>query len=379
MPDQSMTRSEFLRQGSRLAAMGTLGGLFSNAQAADTRSEVPREPCRGTVEGKRFATAIRPYQLLCLVCALGENEVGPKAGTLKNLLAEIRANPDAPITLYADAGVGFAFQNRAADDGDGSREFSQRRDLAILHRLDIPPGEALPARILLHRLLKSIGSVEKICGAGAATSDAWKGCAKAGSGCYERGCKRAVESLMPGRSEKEMACEKKASIDALRQAHAVRVRPHILVCSICQYGAGVRPPYKEDNLPELLHTILTDRPDLSVTLVPGADWMMCAPCPHRDPRTGWCVIGHIKSGGLYNELKDLNVLRQLGLTYGTTMKARDVYHRILEKISTVVDVCALDAGGKPPYSLWRDGCGSDPELAQKGYIKGKDALLAKLQ
>jgi len=87
------------------------------------------------------------------------------------------------------------------------------------------------------------------------------------------------------------------------------------------------------------------------------------------------LCGAVKSGGLYNELKDLNVLQRLGLTFGSTMKARDLYRLIFEKIPTVTGVCALDVEGKAEGSIWHDGCGGKPHPA---YDKGRQQLLAKL-
>lgn len=70
-----------------------------------------------------------------------------------------------------------------------------------------------------------------------------------------------------------MAKEKEASLKALHSAKEVTIRPHILLCAVCQYGGGVRPPFKEDNLPDLLDVILHKNPDVLVTMARGADWM----------------------------------------------------------------------------------------------------------
>ena len=381
MSGRNITRSEFLQEGCCLAAAAALGTFLNEAKAGDTQSDAgPALPCQGPARGQDRPLAVRPYQLLCLVCSLGQHEAGPNDSRLKRLLAKIRKNPEMPISLQCNAGIAFAYQNPGmTEDTDESPEFNQKRDLTILQRLDMPPGETLPARILIHRLLKSITTVAGICSYGKETSDAWKGCPRAKSGYYEQGCKKAAEVLFLARSEEEMVRDKQESLKAMREVDVVPIRPHLIGCSICQYGSGLRPPFRDDNLPELLATVLTDRPDLRVKLVSGADWAICGPCPHRNPQLGWCVIGQIKAGGLYNELKDLNVLQSLSLTYGTVMKARDLYRLFLEKIPTVVGVCALDKDNKSPFSVWRDGCGSSPEAAQRGYVKGRDALVAKLK
>jgi hypothetical protein len=180
-----------------------------------------------------------------------------------------------------------------------------------------------------------------------------------------------------------MAADKRESLSALLAAPEISVRPHILICAVCQYGAGVRPPFEPDNLPELLDLILNRNPDLPIKLVKGADWLMCAPCPSRVVEmdagfaTGACVCGPIGSGGLYNELKDLNVLRQLGLTFGATMEARELFRLIFERLPTVVGVCALPNGDHAPHSLWWDPCG---EIKMPGsYEQGREMLRPRFE
>jgi len=310
------------------------------------------------------------------VCSLGEDQPGPRAAKLAEVLEKIRRQPDIPVTLRCNAGDVYSYQDPGteADTAEG-RDYNRKRDLDILRRLDAAPGATQPARIWLAMLLKRISTVAELCAYGKVTSEAWKGCAKAASGCYERVQKQGLTLLIPPRDTAEMAREKEASIAVLKSAKEVTVRPHILVCSVCQYGGGTRPPFKPDNLPELVELILTKRPEVPIKLVRGADWMMCAPCPSRVAATNACVCGAVKSGGLYNELKDLNVLQRLGLVFGSTMKARDLYLLIFEKIPSVTGVCALDNDGLAAESIWRDGCGGKPHPA---YDKGRKELLAKL-
>ncbi len=378
MAGREITRGEFLQRSSCLAAgvvLGSLGGPAVARSESPCQGGCPNSPADQAAANKVCPLVVRPFQLLCILCALGESDEGPKDTKLKEILDTIRNSPDAPLTLRCNAGDVYVYQDPGTAGDAGSSEFNRKRDLEILQRLDLAPGETQPARIVFARLLKRISSVAGICAFGTVTAEAWKGCPKAASGNYERGCKKGLNALIPRRDETEMKREKEASIKTLHAAKEVKVRPHILLCSVCQYGAGVRPPFKEDNLPELLELVLTKRPDLPITLVQGADWMMCAPCPSRIPQLNACVCGPVKSGGLYNEMKDLNVLQRLGLTYGTTQKARDLYRLILEKIPRVEGVCALPVDGKPPYSIWFDPCGNK---TPKAYAKGREQLLAKL-
>ena len=176
-----------------------------------------------------------------------------------------------------------------------------------------------------------------------------------------------------------MAREKEKSPRALRSARVVTSRPHILVCAVCQYGDGVRPPYKEDNLPELLDLILNRNPDVLIRMAPGADWMMCAPCPARIPALNAC--SHVwGSGELDSQKRDLDLLQKLGLRFGSTMKARELYRLIFERVTTthgIPDIC-LKYNAMP--SVWWDECAGHLYQAnpKAKYEKGKRALMEKL-
>lgn len=378
MNQPKMTRGEFLRGGSCAAA----GAILSNMilpQAASCQG-----PCGAATPAKPVACTglgnitLRPYQVLCIFCDLGEKGVLPKEGPLASAAEAIRKNPDIPLTLCANAGDVFVYQDpgTAQDTPEGS-DYNRKRDLDVLQRLGLAPGTTLPARILLRYALAKIPTVAGLCSYETATCTAWKGCPKAASGAYEKGRAKGVNALIPPRSEEDMAREKAASVKKLYQAQEVTVRPHILVCAVSQYGGGTRPPFKPDNLPELLDVILHKNPDLVIRFARGADWMMCAPCPSRVPGLNACVCGPIGSGGLYNELKDLNVLQRLGLTFESKMKARELYRLLLDKIPTPAGVCALVNHDNPAQSLWWDPCGKTSTPCPS-YAKGREALLKAL-
>jgi hypothetical protein len=315
---------------------------------------------------------IRPYQLACLVCRVGGNEPIPTDDRIAELGRLIREDPDRPLTLVANIGDAYAWQDPG--NGEDTREgpdFNRKRDLDILHRLDLAPGSTLPARTLLKRFVRRLPTVEGICGYAEVTGPAWRGCDRAFSGDYERGVAAGTDPLIPTRRADEMAAEKQRSLAALEQADTVRIRPHILLCSICQWAGGTRPPFAEDNLPEFLQMILTGH-NPQVELVPQADWDMCAPCPWRVPGINACITGQFACGGVYNEMKDLEVLQALGLTYGTVMPARDIYKLIFERIPTTRGVCALTKVDVADYSVWKDGCSTMTEAS--GYDRGRVEL-----
>ncbi|MHB0937377.1 MAG: hypothetical protein ACYDCO_15895 [Armatimonadota bacterium] len=316
---------------------------------------------------------VRPYQLLCLMCALGDEEHVPGEPALSRIREAIRQDPGLPMALCCHSDDQFAYQSPGrADDTPEGADFNQKRDMEILLRLDLTPGTVLPANIALARLHQTITSVDGICGFGAVTSPAWQGCRFAGTDRYARGHARGISALLPARTAEEMPQEKAASLAAMLAAEAVRIRPHILMCAVAQYGAGIRPPYAEDNLPELLQHLL-QHPETPITLVPGADWMMCAPCPYRCAGRNACAIGRVRSGGLYNEMKDLNVLQATGLTFGATVPARELFALIFARVARTAGVCAL-THEIPALSCWRDSCGANPAPCPD-YEKGRAELM----
>ena len=333
------------------------------------------------------AISLRPYQLLCLVCSLGEARADPatrakydvvngrpfrqrQARFLEDLLERIRRRPDLPMALRCNAGDVFAWQEpgTAGDSSEGT-EYNVRRDLEIMRRLDLPPGVALPARILLHRLRNMITTTRGICGFETFAAEAWRGCPKADSGFYECGNRIEIDDIVPPSGDAERAAEKEASLAAMETAASITIRPHLLLCMVCQYGAGTRPPLDADNLPELLQMI-REKSDTPLTLARGADWMMCAPCKRRVPELNACV-NVFGAGGLSNELRDLNVLQILGLTYGTTLPAGELMRLLFERLPTTKPVCTK---AHEKNSIWWDSCG-DYKSGNPHYAAGREQLM----
>lgn len=377
MNEPEITRGEFLRSGCCLAAGAWISGLRSAEAAPAGQGNTTSAPdCKKL--GDCPAIPLRPYQLLCLVCSIGEDATGPKQGKLNDLLDAIRRNPDVPITLRANAGDVFVFQDPGtAEDTPEGREFNRKRDLDILQAMSWAPGTTLPARVLISSVLKHITTVAGICGYDTVTSDDWRGCPKAKSGHYEKGRALGVKAIIPPRTEQEMAEEKVRSMNAVNAADVVSVRPHILLCAVCQYGGGTRPPFKPDNLPELMELIFVKNRDFSIRLAEAADWMMCAPCPSRVAGLNACV-NVLGAGGLSNQKRDLDMMQKLGLHYGSTMKAKDLFRLIFEKIPSTQDICKRVGNASP--CVWWDGCGeSNVAKGNANYEKGRKELMEKLR
>ena len=362
-----MERRQFM-QCTNLCGVGLLGlGCAASVQAESGKSAVSKT---------QKPLKLRPYQLLCTICSLGEEGTDPvkQYDNCKQFRELLRKNPDAPVTLTCSAGAMFEYQEPDAGKGTPeSEEFNRLRDLNVLQLLALEPGDTLPGRILIRTVLAGITSLSDICSYDTVTGEAWKGCPKAASGNYKRGCNKGIDALIAPRAEAEMEQEKKKSIEALNSASVVSVRPHILACAVCQYGEGTRPPYKADNLPELLDIILNRNPDLLIKMAPGADWMMCAPCATRSPKLNACM----NTGDIVSQQRDLKLLQKLGMKYGSTMKARDLYKLIFERIKTThgtPDIC-LKNNTMP--SIWCDSCSGQTPIER--YEKGKKEMMVKLK
>jgi len=70
-------------------------------------------------------------------------------------------------------------------------------------------------------------------------------------------------------------------------------------------------------------------------------------------------------------MRDLRVLQKLGLTYGSTLKARDLYQLIFTRISGTLEICRIEHS-KP--SVWYTGCGS-ATTNRESYDRGRKLLM----
>jgi len=386
--ETKMKRREFVK-------CVTVGGA---GLAGFCPSAIGAEGARQTAAGAKWPSlTLRPYQLLCLHCSIGEVESGGQGDSkLKPVQKAIRENPDIPVTLVCNVADVFAYQDPGpADDCHGGADFNRKRDLEVLQRLDLTPGITLPARIILHRLWDRIENVSGICGYDETAPEAWKGCPKARSGLYEKGRKlclsfavpycgsqtkfcgadlpKAKNALIVPRTKEERDEAKRRALEAMYKADAVEVRPHNLVDAVSQYGGGAKPGDVEDNLPELIQLIIK-KPETKIRLTPGAPFMICGPCPSWVPKTGACL--NVKGyGGMTNQYRDVRMLQKLGLKHGDVMNARELYRLIFERANPW-DFYIWDM---KPGSLWCDVGGEmDPKLRwgpESRYVKGRKMLM----
>ena len=317
---------------------------------------------------KNFKTLdIRPYQLMCIVCKIGEG-ISEASWDKKfnKILKTIRNNPNIPVRLRCNVDTVYKYQNPGReDDTPEGKLFNDKRDLDIIQKLGIVPGSTRPALELFNRLFKEIISTKGICGYDKITSKTWRGCKKADSGNYEKGHARGVNAVIPPRGEEEKEKAKKKTVKDIYKAKTLFIRPHHLMCMTCFHGGKKKlAPIKEDNLFEAID-IIQKNSNIPITLIPGC-CMICPPCSRYEPETNLCV-GAIGIG-LRDQKKDLDLLQKLGLKYGDTLPAKKIYKLLFEKIHSTVQICGYSDGivRGQEWTICRGG----PE-GSKEYVKGR--------
>ncbi len=361
---QRITRRVFAKAGAA-ATLGLTSFEAANAVGSprsNTAAQPPTEP---------NILEVRPYQLMCIVCRIGEGKTEDLGDArLTEILAAVREDPKVPIRLRLNTESVYSCQNPgpAEDTAEGAL-FNAKRDLDTIQKLGLVPGDTRPAVDMFERLLVNILVADGICGYETITANMWRGCPRAASGAYEQGHALGIKAIIPPRSEPEKAEFKQTSVAEIYQAKTLRIRPHHLMCMSCFYGARMEKlaPIKEDNLFEAIDAIQKD-PDIPVTLVPGC-CMICPPCSHYDPQTNLCLGG--RSMALRDQKKDLDVLQKLGLKYGDSLPARRLYEQLYEKIPSTRDICGY-GDGQERAREWSI-CG-DPE-GKETYRNARAAML----
>lgn len=263
---------------------------------------------------------IRPSHLLCLVCQADQQTA--------RVLAEIRADPSLPLRLVCGEHLSLA---------------EEKRDLDVLQRLGLVPGDIRPALDLFERLFQRIPDAAPICAPGHSRSSAWEGCPRAPSGAYAAVVARGVSALLSLRSAAAKAQAKAASVAAIRTASELAIRPHHLLCLTCFHRgreAAAIAPIQEDNLAEVIQAMQAN-PAIPVRLVRGC-CMVCPPCSRYEPRTNCCLGGN--SMALRDQKKDLDVLYALGLEFGAVLPARDLLRQLYAAIRSTTQICGYGDG-----------------------------------
>lgn len=271
---------------------------------------------------------LRPHHLLCLFCLQGGGlpPDGPDWG-LAQVLARVAADRNLMISLQTACNCMGGPANQPALYDPATR----RKDLQVLQRLNLAPGDTRPAHWLLRDAVpRFMPDLQGICDLGGQTGPTWAECPECRTGAYGHGHQAGV---IPPRPSLEMAECKRRSREEIAASPRLRIRPHHLLCIVCFWGSGTDAPIAADNLWEPL-VRMRDQPEIEVELVEGA-CMVCPPCHGWDPKRNICDT----TCALRDRLKDLNVLQTLGLAPGEVRPARQLYELIWERIPDVQVIC----------------------------------------
>ena len=278
--------------------------------------------------------------MMRVVAAVGEGAVDDFGDPeLNEIMTAVRERPTLPLTLRCYTSSTYDYQN--PEEGNSSRDsslFHRYRNLKILQMLGLVPGDTRPALELFQRLLEKVKTGKDIIWFEDDTSEYWKGEGKSDS--YEKGVAKGVDAIIPNvRSKEQRLKVKRESTKLLSNEKVVLIRPHHLMCMACNYrGPNDLTPLEEDNIFEIIE-IMQKNPEIPIELVEGTTCMICPPCKMFDPEVNKCT-GSIGIS-LRDELKDLYVLRKLGLKYGDVLPANKLYALLFERIKTPSEVCAF--------------------------------------
>ncbi|MGI5820380.1 MAG: hypothetical protein ACOX9R_20010 [Armatimonadota bacterium] len=305
---------------------------------------------------------IEARQLLGLVCRRGGAECPLiDADRAEALLARLARDPAVAIRLTSDAEC-LPHYTRAEGRADPEDALNRMRDLKVLQRLGLCPGDTRRSRYLVELLFERIETPRGIC---AFDTEGWEGCELAASGAYESVREAGWREVVYCRSDEERATFREPNERAIAEGEGLFIRPHHLMCMSCWYnggaGSGKRP---NDTLAEVLERIQRE-PDVPITLVEGP-CEACDCCDGFHPDSGRCV----HAGGLIRDyLKDLDVLQRIGMMPGQTRPAREILGRIYERIASTTEICGF-SDGVVTSNEWRV-CGG-PE-GNAGYERTRES------
>ncbi len=305
---------------------------------------------------RQAAITIRAHQLLSTVCIAG----GAQCPLLERekaeeILDQVKGDPTLTIRLESNADeiphyttLGPQYYSQL----DRQEVFNRKRDLDVLQRLGLVPGSVRRARYLYELLFERIPTPDGIC---AYDTPGWEGCRLARSGAYESIRAQGWQAVVYSRSEEEMQQYRQRNVAQIDSSQQLHIRPHHLMCLCCWYAGGQGDsPRPNDTLDEIHHRICQD-PDVPITLVEGT-CQACDCCDGFHPQTGRCV----HPGGLIRDYKkDLDVLQKLGLMPGDTMKARELFDLLFQRVPSTRDICGY-GNGVVTAEAWSI-CGGSPD------------------
>lgn len=323
--------------------------------------------CQGlelTDRARHGCTCVPPRYLLCLRCLAGgaENcQCDPEEVTA--LLRLVRHEPDTCLKLT----TAFDAMGGRTSLFDKTTPEERKRDLDVLCRLGLVPGDERSARDLMDRVDKEIGDLSGICcyDSDNAFVGTWAECPAARTDAFAKG-RGAV--ITWARTAADMSVVKADSCRSIAEASVLEIRAHHLLCIVCYIRSkDAHEPLVEDNLYEAWLRMQRD-PQLPVRILEGAGaCVVCPPCPGYREDLRMCVMDcHLR-----DRKKDLETMLRLGVKPGDVLPAGVLIERIYRYIPDTEGICLL---GSPNRFEWRDckDAGGYRKGLANGYLRGGD-------
>ncbi len=308
------------------------------------------------------AVTLQARQLLGLVCVRGGAPCPLiDGGEARGVLERLAKDSTLSIRLCSNAEELAHYTATLDRRPDPVDAFNRKRDLDVLQRLGLCPGDTRRGRYLIELLFERIETPVGIC---AFDTEGWEGCELAHQGAYEGVRGRGWREIVYCRSDEERAEYREPNERAIAGGDRLFIRPHHLMCMSCWYNggeaSGKRP---NDTLAEVLERIQRE-PEVPITLVEGP-CQACDCCDGFDPGTGRCVHA---CGLIRDYKKDLDVFQRTGLMPGATLPAREMMDLLFERVASTRDICGY-GDGVVTAEEWRI-CGG-PE-GNAGYARTRE-------
>lgn len=138
---------------------------------------------------------IRPHHLMCMACFYSRQKFAPIAeDNLFEAIEVIQKNPALPIQLVRGCCMicppcsMYDPGSKKCIGGHGMGLRDQKKDLDVLHRLDLVYDTVMPARKLFTLLFQRIISAKEICNFDNTkfSGEVWTSCGTAATGAYEK-------------------------------------------------------------------------------------------------------------------------------------------------------------------------------------------------
>ena len=284
---------------------------------------------------------MRPHELLSVICTVGGQKCPLLTADRARELIEKLRTPSCRIRLITNADAVPHYQERTQHEWqhiDPADVLNRKRDLDVLQKLGLAPGAVVRSRYVVEWLFRKITTLVGVC---CWDTLGWEGCPFARNGTYEQMREIGASAVVSIPDAADVARRNALAAKEIETADHLYIQAHILMCICCDYDGGQGGSKRGmDELYELRNKMI-DNPDIPVTLVDDGLCMACGSCDGYDIPSRRCV----HQGGLIrNFKKNMDTLQKLGLMPGDTLKARDFYRLLFEKIPSTKLICSFGDG-----------------------------------